>query len=140
MVKADISSCFPSIYTHALSWALATKDTAKATRNNDSLWYNKIDTLTRKLTNDETHGLLIGPHVSNLLAEIILTCVDSKLQHWSYVRAIDDYTCYVDSHEDGQRFLTELGAALREYDLSLNHKKLKYWNCHSQQLLIGSVN
>lgn len=25
IVKADISSCFPSIYTHALSWALATK-------------------------------------------------------------------------------------------------------------------
>lgn len=123
MVKADISSCFPSIYTHALSWALATKEVAKATRNDHGIWYNRIDVLTRKLTNDETHGLLIGPHVSNLLAEIILTCVDSKLQHWSYVRAIDDYTCYVDSYEDGQRFLTELGAALREYDLSLNHKK-----------------
>lgn len=123
MVKADISSCFPSIYTHALSWALATKETAKTTRNDGNIWYNKIDTLTRRLTYDETHGLLIGPHVSNLLAEIILTCVDSRLQHWSYVRAIDDYTCYVDSHEDGQRFLTELGAALREYDLSLNHKK-----------------
>lgn len=123
IVKADISSCFPSIYTHALSWALATKETAKANRNDSSLWYNKIDALTRRLTNDETHGLLIGPHVSNLLAEIILTCIDSKLQKWSYVRAIDDYTCYVDSYEDGQRFLTELGAALREYDLSLNHKK-----------------
>ena len=123
MVKADISSCFPSIYTHALSWALATKEIAKANRRNGRLWYNKIDKLARKLTNDETHGLLIGPHVSNLLAEIILTCVDSKLQKWSYVRAIDDYTCYVDSHEDGQRFLTELGSALREYDLSLNHKK-----------------
>ena len=73
MVKADISSCFPSIYTHALSWALATKETAKTTRNDGNIWYNKIDTLTRRLTNDETHGLLIGPHVSNLLAEIILT-------------------------------------------------------------------
>lgn len=126
IVKADISSCFPSIYTHALSWALVTKETAKGTRNNrkdSTLWYNKIDELTRKLKNDETHGLLIGPHVSNLLAEIILTSVDSKLREWSYIRAIDDYTCYVDSHEDGERFLTELGAALREYDLSLNHKK-----------------
>lgn len=123
IVKADISSCFPSIYTHALSWALATKEEAKNTRSNNNLWYNKIDTLTRKLTNDETHGLLIGPHTSNLLAEIILTRVDSKLRKWSYIRNIDDYTCYVDSQEDAQRFLTELGGKLREYHLSLNHKK-----------------
>lgn len=36
---------------------------------------------------------------------------------------IDDYTCYVETYEEAQRFLTDLGAALRRYDLSLNHKK-----------------
>lgn len=122
MVKADISNCFPSIYTHALSWALVGKNIAKKKQKTKE-WYNKVDEITRKSTHDETHGLLIGPHSSNLLAEIILTAVDSQLSDWDYIRAIDDYTCYVQTYEDGQRFLTQLGAVLREYDLSLNHKK-----------------
>ncbi len=123
MVKADISSCFPSIYTHAMSWALVSKTVAKQQRNDKNVWFNKLDALTRRMTHDETHGLLIGPHVSNLLAEIILTTIDNDLKNWQYLRAIDDYACFVDTYEDGQRFLTELGAALRSYDLSLNHKK-----------------
>ena len=123
MVKADISSCFPSMYTHALSWALVGKNEAKKNRTNGKLWYNKIDKYTRNTTHDETHGLLIGPHASNLLSEIVLTAVDNRLINYDYIRAIDDYTCYTETYEEAQRFLTELGSALREFDLSLNHKK-----------------
>ncbi len=32
LVKADISTCFPSIYTHSIPWALIGKDDAKARR------------------------------------------------------------------------------------------------------------
>lgn len=75
----------------------------------------------------ETHGFLIGPHTSNLLLEIILTAVDNKLvaAGWKYIRHIDDYTCYVLSYEKAQEFLIDLRSCLREYDLSLNHKKTK---------------
>ena len=122
MVKADISSCFPSIYTHAIPWALVTRTIAKATKD-DQTWYNAIDRYARHIKHDETHGLLIGPHASNLLSEIVLTAVDKELSQWDYIRNIDDYICYTDTFEQGQKFLTELGAALRLYDLSLNHKK-----------------
>lgn len=122
VVKADISSCFPSMYTHALAWALATKSVAKLNRNQD-IWYNKIDLLTRHMKHDETQGILIGPHASNLLSEIILTAVDHDLSMWNYTRNIDDYTCYVESFEQAQRFLVELNSALRQYSLSINHKK-----------------
>lgn len=122
IVKADISNCFPSIYTHALVWALIGKEQAKKKKGiND--WYNDIDRFTSNTTNNETHGLLIGPHASNILSEIILTAVDSELNRYCYTRSIDDYTCYVESYEEAQRFLTDLGSALRGYDLSLNHKK-----------------
>lgn len=67
--------------------------------------------------------MLIGPHASNLLSEIILTTVDSRLSDFDYIRAIDDYTCYTESYEEAQSFLTKLGASLREFDLSLNYKK-----------------
>ena len=125
VVTADISTCFPSIYTHSLCWAVVGKDEAKNNRDS-TLWYNELDHRCMDLKSCETHGLLIGPHASNLLAEIILTVIDDHLsKKWEYIRNIDDYTCYVKSNVEGQLFLTELAAQLRNFDLSLNHKKTK---------------
>lgn len=125
IVKADISTCFPSIYSHSLPWALVGKDVSKATCNDDTLWYNKIDAACSTLKNGETHGLLIGPFASNLLSEVILTVVDKNLydKGYRYYRNIDDYECYVESYERAQCFLHDLEEALREFDLPLNHKK-----------------
>ncbi len=126
IVRADISTCFPSIYTHSIPWALVGKAFAKehAGRKWESEWYNQIDHYTQNCKNGETHGLLIGPHVSNLLGEIILTSVDNELAaDWNYIRNIDDYTCFVKTREEAQLFLVALSAALRKYDLTLNHKK-----------------
>lgn len=125
VVSADISTCFPSMYTHALCWALMGKDNAKKNRN-QKFWVNELDHCCMNLRSSETHGFLIGPHASNLLSEIILTVVDSELsKKWDYVRNIDDYTCYVDSYEKAQEFLTEIRTQLRRFDLPLNHKKTK---------------
>ena len=125
IVKADISTCFPSIYSHSLPWALVGKDVAKVNCKDDTLWYNKIDAACSTLKNGETHGLLIGPFASNLLSEVILTVVDKKLydKGYRYYRNIDDYECYVESYERAQCFLHDLEEALREFDLPLNHKK-----------------
>ena len=127
MVNADISNCFPSIYTHSLSWALVGKDVAKQNQNNHSEWYNKLDFCTRNIKRGETHGLLIGPHASNLLSEIILTKVDKALydKDFRFIRSIVDYTCYTQSYEKAQDFLLKLSAYLRYFDLTLNHKKTK---------------
>lgn len=125
MVSADISTCFPSMYTHSLCWALVGKDYAKKNRE-ESLWYNALDHRCMELKSGETHGFLIGPHASNVLSEIILTVVDQNLSaKWDYIRNIDDYTCYVSTYEEAQCFLTELAAQLRYFDLPLNHKKTK---------------
>lgn len=127
IVHADISTCFPSIYTHAIPWALIGKDIAKkhAGKKWGNEWYNQIDHFEQNCKNGETHGVLIGPHASNLLSELILTSVDSQLisKGWKYIRNIDDYTCFVESREEAQLFLIELSAELRKFDLTLNHKK-----------------
>lgn len=127
LVKADISTCFPSIYTHSISWALAGKKQAKDTIGDGSCWYNQIDKGCQNVKYGETHGLLIGPHASNLIAELILTVVDKKLYDhgYRYARYIDDYDCYVDSYERAECFLRDLETVLREFDLPLNHKKTK---------------
>lgn len=126
VVQVDISTCFPSIYTHSIPWALVGKETAKQAVHKDT-WYNRIDQACSDMRNGETHGLLIGPHSSNLLSEIILTKIDKKLydKGYRYIRNIDDYDCYVTCYDEAQRFLRDIEEALREFDLSLNHKKTK---------------
>ena len=79
LVNADISTCFSSIYTHSIPWALVGKETSKENKGNRQEWYNDLDFYVRNTKNGETHGLLIGSHTSNLLSEIILTSIDHEL-------------------------------------------------------------
>lgn len=128
VVQADISTCFPSIYTHSLPWALHGKKKAKTSRGDLSLPGNILDKATQALRDSQTNGLLIGPHSSNILSEIILTSVDEALLKKGYQRLnrhIDDYRYYARSHEDAESFVRDLGLALREFELSLNEKKTR---------------
>ena len=125
LVTADIATFFPSIYTHSLTWALIGKAAAKVDRDKRK-WQNIIDHYTQNTKHGETHGLIIGPHASNLLSEIILTVIDYKLHEkgWhNYVRHVDDYTCYVDTYENGQKFIIDLLEELNIFDLKLNDRK-----------------
>lgn len=119
---ADISNCFPSVYSHSISWALVGKTVAKSKSkpSDRNEWFNQIDFYTRNLKHGETNGVLIGPHSSNLISEIILVTVDNELtkQDFKYIRNIDDYTCYVDSYEESDRFFY------------VYPKNLKSMNCH----------
>ena len=122
LVKTDIAQCFPSMYSHAIPWALVGKETAKRERGEEK-WFNQLDLLTRNIKDGETNGFLIGPHASNLLSEIILCAIDARLSKWRYYRNIDDYTCYVKNQQEAEQFLVELRMALKEFGLNLNLKK-----------------
>ena len=126
LVKADISTCFPSIYTHSIPWALLGKHCAKTNRSED-FWPNTLDAYCRNMQYGETDGLIVGPHYSNIVSEIILCSIDKKLSdnNWEFVRHIDDYEAYVNNEYEASEFLTNLQRELREYNLSLNHKKTK---------------
>ncbi|MDE2979143.1 MAG: RNA-directed DNA polymerase [Acidobacteriota bacterium] len=127
VAHTDISSCFPSIYTHSIPWALHGKATAKQGRFAFSAG-NLLDRATQCTQDGQTNGLLIGPHSSNLLAEIILTSVDEKILKRGYsrvVRHIDDYRFYAKTHEEAERFLRELSLELRKFELVLNDRKTR---------------
>ncbi len=128
IVHADIAKCFQSIYSHSIPWALVGKTEAKskAKKRYENYWFNQLDHSITFCKNGETHGLLIGPHASNVLSEIILSVVDKELcKKWHYTRHIDDYTCYVDSMENAQLFLVDLKTELGKFDLLVNDKKTK---------------
>lgn len=122
LVRADISSFFPSIYTHTIPWALVGKAKAKKDRFKN-VWFAKIDKACQCLQDWETRGLPIGPDTSTILAELILSKVDNKLKKYEYVRFIDDYECSCDSKDDAEKFILDLSKNLEEYKLYLNINK-----------------
>jgi hypothetical protein len=123
VVHADISSFFPSIYTHAIAWALVGIATAK--KSNKKQWFDEIDSAFQSARRKETNGVAIGPATSNIAAEILLHNVDEALHNKGYrfFRYIDDYTCYVKTRENAESFIHDLSQQLAKYKLSLNMKK-----------------
>ena len=127
-VHTDISSFFPSVYSHSLVWALESKIWAKQNKGKRDLWQNELDHRIQMIKYNETNGLLIGPHVSNLLSEIVLARVDERLcanDKSKFIRCIDDVICFAESKEAAERFIVEQAAELKEYGLSLNAKKTR---------------
>jgi hypothetical protein len=127
LVEADISNCYPSMYSHAVCWALVGKNIAQSEKTNKKQWFNVIDKYLRNIKNGETNGFLIGPDTSCIFSEIILTTIDKKLWDigYRYVRNIDDYSCYVATHEQAEQFLLDLSRELKNFELSINSKKVK---------------
>ncbi len=125
VVKTDISSFFHSIYTHSIPWALVGKEEAKKNKRKKRAYYNKIDSAISNTKYGETHGIHIGSHALNIISEIILVKIDKALYEkgYQYIRYIDDYICYVKSHEQAKSFLLALSTELKKYELSLNLKK-----------------
>ena len=137
VVSADISACFPSIYSHSIPWAIKGKKWAKDSRfptwdnrnrDGEDAWPNDLDIISRSVKDGETNGLLIGPHSSNIISEIILTQIDCKLQDKGFlkvIRHIDDYIFYAKDELEAQNFLRTLDVELKYFELLLNAKKTK---------------
>lgn len=126
---ADIANCFDSIYTHSLEWAIQGYEEAKKRLRDQKTpkhWSTKLDMVLRNAKRKETTGLPIGPSSSSIAVEIILAAVDRELaRDFRFVRYIDDYTAYCETHIQAQKFIRALSVALSKYRLTLNLKKTK---------------
>lgn len=128
-VSADISACFPSIYTHSLPWALHGWQATKDNHCPATFLGNLLDRCAQANRDKQTNGLLIGPHASNVLSEIILGQIDQMLidkGYSTYFRHIDDYVFYAETREEGEHFIRQLSLSLRKFQLGLNEKKTSF--------------
>lgn len=96
----DISKCFYHIYTHSITWAVKDKETAKKNKSHNS-FENKFDELMQQSNYNETNGIVVGPEVSRVFAEIILQQIDlhvlKNLQNTPYRLGVDfEIRRYVD--------------------------------------------
>lgn len=127
MLKADISSFYPTIYTHSIPWAIHGKEVARSTLAKK--WYgNEIDTWVRETQDKQTGGIPIGPDTSFLIAEVIATRMDLMLekrlkQKLHGVRYIDDYHLYFKTRADAERALAALHTVTQSFELQINGLK-----------------
>lgn len=130
VLVTDITSFFPSIYTHSIPWALHTKSTAKRDRRNNNLIGNVIDTFSRNVQDGQTMGIPIGPDTSHIISEIIGTAIDIEvskhLKKWpAGFRYVDDIYFFFNSRIEAEQTLAILIKIFAEYELQINANKTR---------------
>ncbi len=128
--SADIQNFYGSIYTHSIPWFLHGKDKAKLDPHSATLG-NQLDTVVRKMHQNQTIGIPVGPDPSFLIAESFLSKIDEELlAHLNEksithegTRYMDDYEFYFTSFSDAEAGLSILQKLLYKYELTLNSEK-----------------
>lgn len=133
LLRLDVSKCFQSIYTHSISWAV--RDKAFAKKNKDAESFDKsFDSLMQGANWNEINGILVGPEVSRLFAEVILQQVDDDVAtrlvdagiDASQVRIrryVDDYLVFFNSEEVSSIARSAIDISLEKYKMSINDAK-----------------
>lgn len=138
--KLDVSHCFDSIYTHSIAWAVFQKDYSKMQLSKTKLTFPfKFDQLMQRSNHNETNGILIGPELSRIFAEIIMQSIDNNIiqdldkhgltlgQDYQVFRYVDDYFLFYNEEEVFAKIKNNIQINLKKYKLSLNkHKEEKY--------------
>ena len=134
ILKTDIKNFYPSIYTHSIAWALHTKELIRK-KGNRADYANflglKLDRLFQSANDGCTNGIAIGPAISDLISEIILSSVDtasskiidSKNIDFLGVRFKDDYRFLCQSKQDANFIIKTLQKQLALFNLTLNESK-----------------
>jgi Reverse transcriptase (RNA-dependent DNA polymerase) len=133
LVKADVKNFYPSVYTHSIPWAIHGKAFIRqpANRNDFTYFGNRLDKLFQNSNDGCTNGVAIGPAVSDLAAEIVLSAVDRVLSNALgrdvlVLRFKDDYRILAKSEEAGLSAIKALQAALKDYRLELSDEKTQF--------------
>jgi hypothetical protein len=135
----DVSKCFDSIYTHSISWATKTKTFTKGMLANKSLNFgDAFDKLMQRCNFNETHGVIIGPEISRIFAEIIFQKIDLNVQFklrnidtplnkgvdYDIRRYVDDVFIFSKNEVNAEIIYKVYADKLNEYNMHVNLGKV----------------
>lgn len=140
ILHLDIANFFNSIYTHNIS--ALTKGEAWANRqfqldqNNQKVLkeyttLKNIDSKIIEMNLKRTHGLLIGPRLSFIIAESLLTQIDMELHQIlsprdiDFVRYVDDYDVFIRDEKQIKLTKDTFNQILQKYGFLINDSKTK---------------
>ena len=133
LMEFDISKCFYHIYTHSVTWAVKDKESAKRNARETS-FENSFDKLMQLANYNETNGIVVGPEISRIFAEIILQQIDLNVskrleEHYKYGvdyevrRYVDDYFVFSNDPKILESIKKEFQKELGFYKLYINPTK-----------------
>lgn len=144
LYHTDISDCYPSIYTHTISWAIHGRDVAKKNRTDNNLLGNNIDFYLQCMHYGQTNGIPQGSVLMDFIAEMILGYADKHLSEaiererisdYKILRYRDDYRIFVNNPIDGEKILKLLTEILLNLSLKINPIKTS----ESKQIINSSI-
>lgn len=136
LLKFDVQSCFDSIYTHSIAWAIGGgREIYKTSFQGEDKTFGSIWDRQMQLMNyNETNGIVIGPEFSRIFAEVILQHIDCSVSNSlqkdyiydrDYVcyRYVDDYFFFYNKDACRNRAMELFDEKLREFKLSVSSEK-----------------
>ncbi|WP_189368544.1 RNA-directed DNA polymerase [Tateyamaria omphalii] len=137
----DVSNCYPSIYTHAIAWALHGREHAKKHRKLNLLG-NQLDKLIRSSREGQTNGIPQASLLSHVVAELVLgycdTYIDKKLKGTKDIvilRYRDDFRIFANSDADCAMGLKAVSECLNIFGMKLGASKTS----RSSNVVLGAV-
>ncbi|MCK6081299.1 RNA-directed DNA polymerase [Microbacterium sp. EYE_5] len=141
LMRADVAKCFDSVYTHTVSWVTngiyASKHMQRETKNT---FGGRFDHLMQYLNYAETSGIIIGPELSRVFAEIILQEVDVRVEremanvdlvrgsHYEIMRYVDDYFVFLADPHKALVAEEIIATQLASFKLHLNEQKQRHFD------------
>ncbi len=133
---SDVSKCFDSIYTHCLSWAIKDKPFTKKHVNIETTFAQTFDALMRRANHNETHGIVIGPEVSRIFAELLFQSIDERVIHrlkeqesltfekdFAIRRYVDDISIFANDEGTSKKVYECYSDTLLSFNLHANSSK-----------------
>lgn len=136
--KLDIQNFFGSIYTHSITWAIVGDKHLGKEYSHHSLkntFATQSDIIQQKSNDNETNGIIIGPEINRIIADIILTHCDFNIEknlnqqniyfnkNYKIYRFIDDYYVFSSTYEILEIIEQEISKELSKFNLKLNPEK-----------------
>lgn len=130
VLSTDIANCYPSLYTHAISWSLHEKEEAKNNRKEEQLLGNRIDKLIEDMQNGQTNGIPQGSVLFDFIAEMVLGFADKllfdqigEIYDYHILRFRDDYKIFTKTVDDAEKISLALQQVLSKLNFHLNTSK-----------------
>lgn len=149
LLKADIKCCFDSIAPETLARLVYGNGIPSSDPSTtDDFIYDFIrfhkeirKGLPEKEVTEEDPGIIIGPEVSRLFAEIFMQQLDKRVEEVMYIkhkkesprdyvffRYVDDSFIAANSKEDLQLIMQAYSSVLKSVNMNLNDKKLQVYS------------
>lgn len=134
ILTADISRFFYTVYTHSIPWAIIGKEKAKEYLANNKRalfahWSSDFDTALQACQSRETFGIPVGPDTSRIIAELLMTGVESDSAFSAAIagrpmaRLLDDFIIGFEDEFSARKALSSLRQTLWKFNLQLNEEK-----------------